>query len=162
MEKLHTKSKNIFLPEKGQEWFDKMIYLINADKTMLETGTAPESKRVIYNDLFEGNFNKLLLENKKLADEVFTKGMFLDYMNELFKDRKVKINKLAFNIGKSNLLVWAQVNDDDFEAEKNLIMTEAIINAKYSDYNYYVSSTIVEKSDNLDIPAHYRLIELKF
>ena len=57
------------------------------------------------------------------------------------------------------VLVWAEINDDDEQMEDKLILSEAKINAKYHLYGFDMESTIVETSDKLPVPNHYRSLK---
>ena len=48
-----------------------------------------------------------------------------------------------------------KIDNDDDELEKQLILVEAKVNAKYHSFGYDLTSMIVEKSDDLPLPSHY-------
>jgi hypothetical protein len=77
-----------------------------------------------------------------------------DYING-FKLREIKLSSLSLQLSDLNILVWAVVNDDDEETKDQLFLLEAEVNAKYSDYGLYISTTIMEKSDNCAIPSQF-------
>jgi len=161
MEKIRRKSKKSFLPQEGEEWFSQLIHAINTDKVMFESGTLPKEKATVYSDLFTGKVDKLISNNKKITHEYFTQKIVVEYLNELLGNRKAKVNQLALDVSGTSLLVWAEINDDDENTEKDLILSEAKINAAYSDHDYYISTTIVEKNDNVPIPDQYQMLNLK-
>ena len=45
--------------------------------------------------------------------------------------------------------------DDDTENEERLFKAEAVVNAKYYQYGFHLSLTIVEKSDEISVPPHF-------
>ena len=83
-----------------------------------------------------------------------TSRILSDYIKEL-KGRNALPIKLAFNHFGHEILVWAVIEDDNEDMEDGLFRAETVINAKHSDTNYALSTTILEESDNLDIPNHY-------
>ncbi|MFP4042533.1 MAG: hypothetical protein ACLFNL_06475 [Bacteroidales bacterium] len=91
------------------------------------------------------------------AKMFFIEIMLLDYLDELRKKKAIPL-RLAFDISKSKILVWAEINDDEEELEKRLILAEALVNSKYYPHGFSINSTIIEKSDNLPIPSHYKTI----
>ena len=63
---------------------------------------------------------------------------------------------MAFDYNDSEVLVWAQVNENDEQLEKQLYLAEAKINAKYHQYGFDMTSMIIESCDNVPIPNHYK------
>lgn len=43
--------------------------------------------------------------------------------------------------------------------KKNLLITEAKINAKYHPFGFAMETKIVEESDNFNIPNHYQTLK---
>ena len=60
------------------------------------------------------------------------------------------------DLSDASVLVWAEIADDDELMEDQLRLAQAKINAQYSQYGFYLSSTIVEESDCMPIPSHYQ------
>jgi hypothetical protein len=73
------------------------------------------------------------------------------------KNRAVSFKELAFDLTGGKVLVWAVVSDNDDTSEKNLILSEAKVNAHFTDSIFRLSSTIVEEGDQLPIPNQYLL-----
>jgi len=82
------------------------------------------------------------------------------YFLELM-ERKGVPNRLALDISDSKILVWAEIENDDDSVECALILSAAKANANFSKYGVHISSTIVEKRDNLIIPKQYKEIEIQ-
>lgn len=87
----------------------------------------------------------------------FLGQLIIDYVNEL-KERQVEPRQLAMDMSDASVLVWAEINDDDEPTEDQLRLAQAKINARYNQYGFYLTSTIVEQSDCLPIPSHYQSI----
>ena len=135
-----------------EAWFDKFISTLRSHQIQLETDTAHEELKQFYDTIFGGNVNELVHLGKSSTKKYFVPRIILDYLKLITKTKPLK---LAFDHNDSEVLVWAEISDDDFELEKNLLKAEAIINAKYHDYGFDMETTIVEASDKLEIPNHY-------
>lgn len=147
----HTSIQN---SNKLGEWFENFISNVNTDRLMIETNTAPEHKISMYNDLADGRFDKILSDMRNTSSMYFIKELIWEYVSEL-KARKVSTTQLAFDLSDAKVLVWAEINDGDEESEDGLILAEAKINANFSNNGFHISSTIVEKEDNISVPPHY-------
>lgn len=152
---LQTKKGNsAFLSEEGKDWFSTMVHVLRTDKEMMESGIAPKETTEMYEAFIANDELKINSGMKEVVARSFTRMALVDYVKEL-KRREIKPIRLGFDYSDSSLLVWAEIADDDEATEDALIMTEAKVNAKYSQYKYYVSTTIVEQRDRLDLPPHY-------
>jgi len=145
--------------EDVREWFEGYISGIRFGQIMLETDTASPEKKQFYNDAISGNELGLHSYARTQSTKYFIKNIVSDYFKELQKF-KLMPQRLAFDFSEAKILVWAQIADDDESTEDALILAEAEANAKYSDNGFYVSSTIVEESDNLKVPGHYNEIRI--
>jgi len=142
-----------------KNWFDRLISQISVDKIMMETDTAPSDVKNFYNSAMLEDYSALSKTIRDTSTKYFV-GTLVQYYINAFAGYKVKPQKLAFDFSDAKILVWAEILDDDEKTEEALILSEAKANAKYSDTGFYITSTIVEQSDNLDIPSHYH--EVKF
>lgn len=141
------------------QWFEELVATLGADKFMLDSDVASVELKSFYQTLIEGNAEKLAFQGKEMSQQHFISRILMEYLNVLKKNHLVP-EKLAFDLNDTEVLVWAIVEDNNEELEKQLILAEAQINAKYHHYGYDMTSMIVEKSDRLPIPNHYR--ELKY
>lgn len=137
-------------------WFDNFVATLRSHQLQIETDTAPKELKALYEDLFSGNMESILKASKQASQEFFVKRIILDYLKKLEKNLP---KKLAFDFNDSEVLVWAEVEDDNAEMERKLIMTEASVNAKYHDYGFAMNSTIVESDDEMPIPNHYKIYQ---
>lgn len=95
------------------------------------------------------------------AQQYFIQNMLVDYIHLLNQlDEKLHL-KLAVSFHNSELLVWAEIEDDAEFIEGELIMAEAKINAKYHQHGFDMTTTIVEKCDMLAVPNHYNFLFVK-
>ena len=142
-----------------RNWFDKFISHISVDSIMMQTNTAPEDMKEFYQAAMEDDYRQLSKSVREQSTKYFIANLVTDYFKAL-KSFNVTPQKLAFDFSDAKILVWAQILDDDEKTEDALILSEAKANLKYSDTGFYVSSTIVDESDNLIIPPHYHEVKL--
>ena len=157
MTQQETNSKDYKSVERNQ-WFNEFIGQLRTDEQMLEIGAMHPEKEKFYNNMFSGNIEEILLDNRERISMAIIERMVREYLNHLIS-KKVFPEKIAFELSNYKVLVWAEIDMDDELTERELILAEAIINADYSKYGLYISTTIVEKQDGLGIPDHYQ--ELK-
>jgi hypothetical protein len=142
---------------KRDRWFSDFISHLNADHFMLATDTASEDTKKFYDAFInedEVAMSKLVRQQTSMS---FIKRLIYDYLKEL-KQRKTPL-RLALSLSDSKILVWAEIENDDEVAEDALLLAEAKINAAYSQYGFYVDSTILEKRDNISTPPpHFQTI----
>lgn len=139
-------------------WFDEFIAAIRTHQLQLETNTASESLKQFYEVAINGNQNQLAQLSKESANQHFIKQIIISYLKEI--ENKMP-EKLAFDLDDSEVLVWAEIENDDEQMEDYLLIAEATVNAKFHQYGYDLTSTIVEKRDGLSIPNHYSLVKSK-
>ena len=137
-----------------EDWFDNLVATLRLHKIQLDTYTASPEMRKMYDIFFSGDTDNMALLGKKNAQKYFIRKMVIDYVE--FIDGKDSL-KLAFDFNDSNVLVWAEIANDDEVMERSLIMAEAKINAKYHDFGFDMTTTLVETRDHLSIPNHYQI-----
>lgn len=137
-------------------WFDDFVSTLRSHQVQIETDIASKEIKELYSTLFSGNIEQIFNINKQAGQEFFVKRIIVDYLKQL--DKNIP-KKLAFDFNDSEVLVWAEVENDIEEFERILIMTEAFINAKYSQYGFAMNSTIVETEDMLQLPNHYKIYQ---
>jgi hypothetical protein len=152
MEQILTSKKQ--KASKKEQWFDELVGLIRTHELELATNTAPNELKEFYTNAIQGNVDELLSFNKQLSQKHFVSKIIVDYIRILEKHRPLK---LAFDYNDSSVLVWVEIQEDNFQMEKKLILAEAKINANYHKFGFAMSSTIVEDSDKLTIPNHYTI-----
>ncbi len=145
--------------EKVKIFFDELVERIRVDQLMMETKTTSKEKHTIYKSLILGEETELAAMSRAASSMHFIKNLLLDYITELhhYKRRPVK---LALDLSDAKVLVWAEIEDGDEKTEDALILSEAKANAKYATYGFHITSTIVEKSDKMEIPSHYQNLSL--
>lgn len=139
------------------EWFDGIVSSLRSDQLQLQADIADSKKKQQYEVLIEGNPLKTLAMGRELTSKYFIGNIIKDFFALIPKENKLA-DRLALSYSNSKVLVWAVINDDDEKTEDDLLISEAKINAKYHEYGFNISVTIIEKSDNIPIPKHYQTI----
>lgn len=140
-------------------WFDNMVSNLKYDKVLLDNDILEDGKKEVYSAMISGNQELISHLGRQSSSAYFIMNMVGKYLKELIK-AKSKPNKIALELSDSKILVWAEILEDDNEMEDALILSEAKINAEYSKYGFYISSTIVENCDGLDVPEHYKNVAM--
>lgn len=140
------------------DWFGKLVSNIEMDKFLLkENFASPETKNT-YGILMSEDKDQILHLSMAGANMHFIERILIEYFQEL-KRLEVEFNVLAFDLGNSKVLSWVEINDDDEINEDKLIMAEAKVNAKFYEYDFHLSTTIVEKRDKIPVPDHYNTLK---
>jgi len=145
------------LNEPMREWFDNFMSHLRVDRMSLETNTATAEKQDFYKRMATANAADLALTSRTQSSQYFLSRLILDYVGELSR-RQIEPRQLAMDLSDASVLVWAEIADDDEPMEDQLRLAQAKINAQYSQYGFYLSTTIVETSDGLGIPSHNQSI----
>ena len=135
-------------------WFDQLVATLRVHQAKLETGLASPELKQVYDLVFSGNADLMAKHNKQAAQKHFVGKIIFDYIQLLGKQRP---HKLAFDFNDSEVLVWAEIGDNDEIMERFLILTEAKINAKYHDYGFDMTTMLVESCDESPVPNHYQV-----
>src|SRR5699024_9479650 len=139
-----------------QNWFDDFVATLRSHQIQLETETASKELREFYNPLFSGNPDQIISMNKEMIQKYYVEKIIVDYLHSI---QNCFPSKLAFDFNDSEVLVWAEIDGDIEKMERNLILIEAKINSKYHSQGFDMSTIIVESSDKLPIPNHYKIFK---
>ena len=118
-----------------------------------------EDKKKVYDALISGDQDFMHNYARQTSSAFFITNMVEAYFKEIIQ-AKSKPNKIALELSNSKILVWVEIVEDDQLMEDTLILAEAKINAYFSKYGFHISSTIVEDSDSLDVPEHYKNVAI--
>lgn len=144
--------------EAYNRWFDNLVDELRVDQLMIKADVLESHEKSMYDAMISDNQEYIHDYARKASSMFFFKSLVSSYIAEL-TDRKAQPIKLALDLSNSKLLVWAVINDDDETTENALILAAAKVNSDYGKYGFHISSTIVENSDNLPLPKHYRAIK---
>lgn len=146
---------------KRSEWFDNFISQLRADELLLETNLADKAKQVVYNAMVEDDYEKIASFTLRTIHKKVTTQLVGLFLNNLFNNLKSNIVNLAFDLSGNEVLVWAVVNDDDENAERSLYLSESYANSNNKNTQFSLSVTVLEESDNIQIPSQYILLNKK-
>lgn len=138
------------------DWFDSFVAMLRSHEVQLETNTAPDELKTFYENAISSNVEELVKFSKEKVQKFYITKMLVTYLEELKPNFPPK---LAFDLKDSEVLVWAEINEDDEEFETRLILTEAKVNALFHDHGYDVVTTIVENGDGISIPEQYQIFQ---
>jgi hypothetical protein len=144
-------------PEKVDQWFSGLIEYLKVDHMLIKEDVASKEKKDFYQKLIFGGAEDLFADMRKNSTRFFIGQVIVEYLREL-EELKNKPGKLALGLSDSKIMVWAEIEDGDEAAEDALFMAEAKVNGKFHSKGFYINSTIVEKSDCLNVPPHYQPI----
>lgn len=137
-----------------EHWFDDFIATLRTHQVQLETNTATQEIKSMYDALIGEDPDEIYKHSKLIVQKHFVGKIIFEYLKLLGQDLP---NKLAFDFDDARILVWAEVDNEEMENE--LFIAEAKINSRFKEYGYGMSTTVVEKEDNLSIPPHYRSVK---
>lgn len=140
--------------KKRTAWFDDLISTLRVHEIQLDTETAHPEIKKLYDVIISENFDEMFRLNKVAAQEFFVKKIIVEYLRLLGDTLPTK---LAFDYNDSEVLVWAEIMNKQEDLERKLTLAEAKINAKFHPYGFDMESMIVEKSDGLRVPNHYKI-----
>lgn len=146
--------------EQSAQWFNQFIHEIKADQLMYESDTLPGEVKETYDHLIKGNLLEALKGVKDTMTMEISRELVLSFLKDLLGKRKALPSKIAFHLAKAKVYAWIEIEDDNEEAEKAVFLSEAKANFDFSDYNLSLSTTVVESSDEMEVPAHYQSVTL--
>jgi len=136
-----------------EQWFDELVATLRTHQMMIETQIADQDTKKVYDTLMGCNALDVAHLSRDLSQRQIIGSILWDYLKTI-KDNKPQ--KLAFDYNDSEVLVWAQIDENDEHLEKQLYLAEALVNAKYHQYGFDMTSMIVENCDGITIPNHYK------
>jgi len=136
------------------QWFDNLVASLRGEQLQLESGIADKEKQAFWKPMMENNSLQIAVTTREMSSRLIIPELIINYLNGL-KKRTVDISSLSFQMSDSKILVWAIVNDDDEDSMDQLFLQEAEVNAKFAEYGFHVSTTIMEKSDNCTTPPQF-------
>ena len=141
------------------EFIAEIVHSIKSDKLMLETNTAPEQTKKVYDGLRNNDPLPIIHMARRESSKFFIGNLVTDFIRELNSNEVSPVN-IALSYSNSHVLVWIEINDDDDVMEDKILISEAKINALYHKYGYNLNATIIERSDKIPVPPHFKKLEL--
>lgn len=143
----------------ASKWFDEMVMNLRFDEQLFHNDIMDAEKKAIYNKMIDGNAETISVMAREMSTTYFISNLLNDYVAELLKSKKLP-KQLGLEMSESKILVWAEIYNDDEETENALILSQAKLNSKYSTFGFYISSTIIEERDSLNVPSHYTKVAI--
>jgi hypothetical protein len=137
-----------------REYFDGLIKQFEDDKHAMLYGIIPDDKAKLYEKLILGDYEPIVenVVNASIKKNLY--DMFQDYL-ATFNTHKIETTKLAFSLRRTSIYVYVEVNDEDTDSSRNLMLSESSIIEKYYPKGFRMNTMIVEKSDNVNVPEGY-------
>ena len=139
-------------------WFDQFVAELRSHQLQLEAGVASRELRSLYEGLMSSTLADLMRAGKQQAQQYFVTRMLVDFLAELVNHDSGEPLRLAVDYNDSEVMVWAEINDDEERLERALLLADATVSARYHDVGFAMITTIVEKRDHIPVPNHYRLL----
>lgn len=137
------------------KWFDNFVASLRAEELQLVSGIANQEKKEFWKSVLENNNLELAYKSREMSSMMIIPDLLSHYILGL-KKRNVALNSISLQLSDSKILVWAVVPNDDENAMNQLFLEEAVINAKYCDSGFHISTTIMEESDNCETPSQFQ------
>lgn len=135
-------------------WFNGFIAQLREHQAQIKDRTISNPLKAFYNTFLVGNTNEIVHQAKQLSQAHFVPTILAKYIDLIQESKQPE--QLAFAYTDNEILVWAELEDDDWTTEQSLILAEAQTNAEFHKYGYDITTTFVETSDALPIPNHYQ------
>jgi hypothetical protein len=139
------------------KWFDELVSSIRVEEMQIVTGIAPKEKQDFWKPFLENNMLEIARKNRESSGMLIIPDLLANYFAGI-KTRNIDLKSLSFQLSDSKILVWSVVKDDDEATMDQLFLLEAEINAKYGNFGFHVSTTILEESDNCTVPPQFNSV----
>jgi hypothetical protein len=137
---------------------DQIASYLKGEELEIETGVAPIGKKEIWEQIFKGNFLPMLKSNQIQNNEILGIHLALSFLQNLKKIHQNLPNKLALSQKNNKVFVWAEVPDNDDDMVDAVLASVIDANFEHRDGGLTISPMIVQESENLQVPPHYKLI----
>lgn len=138
-------------------WFFGKIATLRMHQQQLKNGNAPAGMKEAYDEMIEvaDDYTQLFALHEKMAKKRFILEMLTAYIESGISESEA-ISKLAFALEDKNLLVWAEIEDDNEKVEFELFSLAGKINAEFFEYGFQVQTTVVESYEKIALPKNFR------
>lgn len=140
------------------DWFNGIIAKLREDQSMINDNSAPDDVKKLYNTFLAGTTDEIIHQGKRMSHSYFVTNIVAKFVQLI---QEFMPEQLAFAYSDSEVLVWAELKNDDWDTERKLILAAAKVNAEYHKFGYDITNVFVEECDNLSIPNHYQPFKIK-
>jgi len=145
--------------ETGFDYFiDQVAAYIKGEELEITAGVAPTQKKEIWEQIFKGNYLPMLKVNQNNNNEILGVQMALSFIQNLNETRKTMPKKLALSQKHNKVYIWAEIADGDDEMMESILAAVIDANFEHRDSGMSLSPMIVEQSDNLTVPSHFKVL----
>ena len=142
----------------SDDWFNDMVAHLREEQAKMNDKTMPKATESMYKTFMVGNPNEIAHQGRKLFQAHFVPTILANYVANIQRNLP---EQMAFAFNDNEILVWAELKDDDWDTEQALILAAAKTNAEFHKYGYDINTTFVEECDKLSIPNHYQPFVVK-
>jgi len=145
--------------ETGFDYFiDQVAAYIKGEELEITSGVAPTQKKEIWEQIFKGNYLPMLKVNQNNNNEILGVQIALSFIQNLQATHKTKPHKLALSQKHNKVYIWAEIADGDDEMMESILAAVIDANFEHRDSGMSLSPMIVEQSDKLSVPSHFKVL----
>ena len=141
--------------KRAQEFFSDLVTKLNVTEFLYNIKGMSEREYQMWSAAINKNLEPMMLSSRIATNVMCANKAFEQFMLALRMEKNVRLRKLAVDISRSKLFVWAEVDDDDEASMRSILYADSVANLKMEDLGFSVSATVVEKSDCVPVPSHY-------
>lgn len=141
--------------KKAHEFFSDIVTKLNVTEFLYNIKGMSEREYQMWSAAINKNLEPMMLSSRIATNVMCANKAFEQFMLALRMEKNVRLRKLAVDISRSKLFVWAEVDDDDEASMRSILYADSVANLKMEDLGFSVSATVVEKSDCVPVPSHY-------
>jgi hypothetical protein len=145
--------------ETGFDYFiDQVAAYIKGEELEITAGVAPTQKKEIWEQIFKGNYLPMLKVNQNNNNEILGVQIALSFIQNLQATHKTKPHKLALSQKHNKVYIWAEIADGDDVMMESILAAVIDANFEHRDSGMSLSPMIVEQSDKLSVPSHFKVL----
>lgn len=141
--------------KRAHEFFSDLVTKLNVTEFLYNIKGMSEREYQMWSAAINKNLEPMMLSSRIATNVMCANKAFEQFMLALRMEKNVRLRKLAVDISRSKLFVWAEVDDDDETSMRSILYADSVANLKMEDLGFSVSATVVEKSDCVPVPSHY-------
>lgn len=141
--------------KRAHEFFSDIVTKLNVTEFLYNIKGLSEREYQMWSAAINKNLEPMMFSSRIATNVMCANKAFEQFMLALRMEKNVKLRKLAVDISRSKLFVWAEVEDDDETSMRSILYADSVANLKMEDLGFSVSATVVEKSDCVPVPSHY-------
>jgi hypothetical protein len=141
--------------KRTHEFFSDIVTKLNVTEFLYNIKGLSEREYQMWSAAINKNLEPMMFSSRIATNVMCANKAFEQFMLALRMEKNVKLRKLAVDISRSKLFVWAEVEDDDETSMRSILYADSVANLKMEDLGFSVSATVVEKSDCVPVPSHY-------